>query len=68
MPIRHMLLLVIGIGGLQASPAHAHFLFIRICEHLPRLAGHTDKLAVVEGIAVAYCLGKRHALHTGDCR
>jgi hypothetical protein len=30
MPIRPMLLLVIGIGSLQASPAHAHFLFLRI--------------------------------------
>jgi hypothetical protein len=30
MPIRPVLLLVIGIGSLQASPAHAHFLFLRI--------------------------------------
>jgi uncharacterized protein DUF3386 len=30
MLIRRILLLVVGIGGLQASPAHAHFLFIRI--------------------------------------
>jgi hypothetical protein len=28
--LRRILLLVIGIGGLLASPAHAHFLFIRI--------------------------------------
>jgi hypothetical protein len=30
MLIRRILLLVVGIGGLQASPAQAHFLFIRI--------------------------------------
>src|SRR6516162_11726550 len=30
MILRRILLLVLGIGGLQASPAQAHFLFIRI--------------------------------------
>src|SRR6516162_1250800 len=30
MILRRILLLVLGIGGLQASPARAHFLFIRV--------------------------------------